>query len=104
MKIILAAGLAGLLGFSLYTMRDAGVPFATQADSQIYIHGTPVCVTRHHHGIVARVGECDRGGDREEGEFTGKVPYHGHPGRNLPPGHPPIDGPMFPEENRRVLI
>lgn len=104
MKIILAVGLAGLLGFALFTMLHAEVPFTTQAFSQIYIHGTPVCVTHQRHGIVARVGECDEGRVHPDGEFTGEVPFHGPPGMNLPPGHPPIDGNLFPEENRRILI
>jgi len=103
-KIILGLMLAGFLGFALFSMHNADIAFATRGYSQIYIHGTPVCVTRHHQGIVAQVGECDMGGTRSDGEFTGEVPFHGHPGRTLPPGHPPIDGTMFPEENRRVLI
>jgi len=103
-KMILAIGLAGLLGFALFTMLHGDVPFMTKAYSQIYIHGTPVCVTRQHQGIVAQVGECDEARAHPGGEFTGEVPFHGHPGRNLPPGHPPIDGNMFPEENRRVPI
>lgn len=104
MKIILAVGLAGLLGFLLITMLHSDVPFTTKAYSQIYIHGTPVCVTQHYHGIAAQVGKCDEAGAYRGREFTGEVPFHGSPGRELPPGHPPIDGNMFPEENRRVLI
>lgn len=104
MKIILAVGLAGLLGFALFTLLYAEVPFATKASSQIYIHGTPVCVTWQHHGIVARVGECGEAGTPPDEGFTGEVPFHGRPGMNLPPGHPPTDGTLFPEENRRVPI
>lgn len=104
MKIILAVGLAGLLGFMLFTMLNAEVPFTRKAHSQIYIHGTPVCVTQRSHEIVAQVGKCDGARAYPDREFTGEVPFHGHPGRELPPGHPPIDGNMFPEENRRVLI
>jgi hypothetical protein len=34
-----------------------------------------------------------------------RLPFRdGHPGMNLPPGHPPIDQEMFPGENRRMLI
>lgn len=104
MRTILAVGLAGLLGGLLFLVMHADVPFTTPASSQIYIHGTPVCVTRQHYGIVAQVGECDEGRGHPDGEFTGEVPFRGHPGIDLPPGHPPIDGNLFPEENRRVLI
>lgn len=103
-KIILAAGLAGLLGFALFSMLHADVPFATKTYSQITIHGTPVCVTRQDHGIVAKVGECDEAGVHPNREFSGKIPFHALPGMNLPPGHPPIDGNLFPGENRRVPI
>ncbi len=104
MKIILAMMVTGLLGFALFSLLHANVPFSKKTYSQIYIHGTPVCVARQDQGIVARVGECDRDAFRPAPEYSGEVPFHGRPGMNLPPGHPPVDGNMFPEENRRVPI
>jgi len=103
-KILLSVALAGLLGLALFTLLNADIPFLRKAYSQIYIHGTPVCVTRQPHGIVAQVGECDAAGIPPRGGFSGEVPFHGRPGMNLPPGHPPIDGNLFPEENRRIPI
>src|SRR5512142_2700149 len=35
------------------------------SESQIYIHGTPVCVFRDGDGIVARVGNCGPGADTD---------------------------------------
>lgn len=104
MKILFSVALAGLLGLAVLILLRSEIPFAKQAYSQIYIHGTPVCVSRQFHGIVAQVGECDEAGIRPHGEFSGEVPFQGRPGMHLPPGHPPIDGNMFPEENRRVPI
>lgn len=74
------------------------------SSSQIYIHGTPVCVTQEGKDIMARVGECAIPGVPPDAGSLEKLPYHGHPGMQLPPGHPPIDQEMFPGENRRVLI
>ena len=104
MKLMIAVGLAVLLGFALFGVLRTDGPFATVAFSQIYIHGTPVCVTRHPRGIVARVGECGEAGAFPDGGFHRDIPFHGRPGMRLPPGHPPIDGNLFPEENRRIPI
>ncbi|GAB4364491.1 MAG: hypothetical protein Kow00128_06210 [Deltaproteobacteria bacterium] len=102
--MLISVGLVGLLVLALFTLLHIDVPFAGKATSQIYIHGTPVCVTQRPHGILAQVGECDPGRISPHGEYSGEVPVHGHRGRDLPPGHPPIDGNLFPEGNRRVLI
>lgn len=104
MKTILAVGLAGLLGGLLFLAMHADVSFSRTASSQIFIHGTPVCVIQEGNGIVARLGDCGETENRPDETFHGRVPFHGHPGMNLPPGHPPIDGGITPEENRRVLI
>ena len=81
---------------------------ASSPSSQIYIHGTPVCVTSEGETIVARVGECGNGesgpGDGRDESSPERAPFHGHPRMDLPPGHPPIDGDMFPDRQRRVLI
>ncbi|HBX43193.1 MAG TPA: hypothetical protein DEH27_05115 [Deltaproteobacteria bacterium] len=106
MKTLLFATMAGMLLMVAIPHIPAGGPLATlvSSSSQIYIHGTPVCVTREGEDIVARVGECGVTRFSPDAESPERVPYHGHPGMQLPPGHPPIDQEMFPEENRRVLI
>jgi hypothetical protein len=105
-KKILLVSLAGMfLMFAMFQVQ-AGGPLTSlvSSASQIYIHGTPVCVTQEGKDIVARVGECGFPGVPPDADSLEKLPYHGHPGMQLPPGHPPIDQEMFPEENRRVLI
>ena len=106
MKPILAATIAGMFLLFAFLHLRASEPFATPlfSTSQIYIHGTPVCVTQQGKDIVAQVGECGVRPFPPEFESLERLPFHGHPGRNLPPGHPPIDQEMFPEGNRRVLI
>lgn len=104
MRMLISVGLVGLLGLALFTLLHSDVPFSGKATSQIYIHGTPVCVTQRPHGILAQVGECDPGRISPHGRYHGKMPYHGRPDMGLPPGHPPIDGNLFPGENRRVPI
>jgi hypothetical protein len=67
------------------------------SSSQIFIHGTPVCVTQRGGEIVAAVGECG---------FHESRPAPENPHVGLPPGHPPIDDEPFPgaDERRRTLI
>jgi hypothetical protein len=105
-KTLLFATMAGMLLMVAIPHIPTGGPLATlvSSSSQIYIHGTPVCVTREGEDIVARVGECGVTQFSPDAESPERVPYHGHPGMQLPPGHPPIDQEMFPGENRRVLI
>lgn len=69
------------------------------SSSQIYIHGTPVCVMRHGGEILASVGTCDSHGGRPwEGGFgTGG-------GSLLPPGHPPVDSSPEFEQLRKLPI
>jgi len=106
-KTILTVTLAGMfLLYAAFHFR-ASEPLASlvSSSSQIYIHGTPVCVTQQGKDIVAKVGECGVSTLPPDSDSMEKLPFrHGHPGMNLPPGHPPIDQEMFPGENRRVLI
>ncbi len=106
MKTILFATMAGiLLLIATAHIRTGGVlPTFVSSSSQIYIHGTPVCVTREGEEIVARVGECAITRLPPDADTPERAPFHGHPEMRLPPGHPPIDQEMFPQENRRVLI
>jgi hypothetical protein len=98
-KTILASTLIlalGITGFSLW-----GVVHAQRKDvssSQIFIHGTPVCVMQHAGEIIASVGICDTSGgeSREDGFgngglFHGETPSPLEPRLDLPPGHPPVD-------------
>lgn len=106
MKKILSVALAGtVLVFAMYLIR-ASEPLASFASSssQIYIHGTPVCVTQQGKDIVAQVGECGVSRLPPNADSVERLPFRGHPGMRLPPGHPPVDREMFPGENRSVLI
>ncbi len=105
MKAIVAIGLMALFIFvAVYqwgAYRSSVVPASASA-SQIYIHGTPVCVFRQGESIVARVGECEAGTEPRD-EAPGE-PAPG-PDLTLPPGHPPVGPDMSPNgEGRRVLI
>lgn len=107
MKTIAAIGLTVLLIVVLVVGVRAYLPspisgFASA--SQIFIHGTPVCVYRHGESIVARLGECagalPRDGAREE-----RLPEVDGPESGLPPGHPPVGPDMLPDgDTRRILI
>ena len=107
MKTILTVTLAGMfLLYAAFHFR-ASEPLASlvSSSSQISIHGTPVCVTQQGKDIIAEVGECGVRALPPDSDSMERLPFrHGHPGMNLPPGHPPIDQEMFPGENRRVLI
>lgn len=104
--LILALGIAGIsLWGAVHAQRMAVSP------SQIFVHGTPVCVMQQGREILATVGLCGTsGGESREDDFGSGGIFHGetpsflerHP--SLPPGHPPVDsGPSF-EKERRILI
>lgn len=98
MKKILATALIlalGVTGISLWgAARAQRMAFST---SQIFIHGTPVCVMQQAGQIRASVGMCELPGGDE-------TPSPHDPRLGLPPGHPPLDsGPDF-EQGRGVLI
>jgi len=104
--IIVASGITGIYLWDAAHTQRSGL-----SSSQIYIHGTPVCVIAHDRGIIASVGMCDpygkpswgRGFGTERG-FRGESPYDGEAPSGLPPGHPPVDSiPTF-GEGRRILI
>jgi len=105
-KKILSVALAGtVLLFAMYHIQ-ASEPLTSFASSssQIYIHGTPVCVTQQGRDIVAQVGKCSVPRHPPDADSLERLPFDGHRGLNLPPGHPPIDQEMFPDEQKRVLI
>ncbi|MGA7103857.1 MAG: hypothetical protein WBX49_00780 [Candidatus Deferrimicrobiaceae bacterium] len=106
MKKILSVALVGtILLLAMYLIPASGslTSFASSS-SQIYIHGTPVCVTQQGKDIVAQVGECDVPQLSPDVGSLERLPFHGHRGLNLPPGHPPVNPDIVPDENRRVLI
>ena len=103
--LVLAVGVAAASYWELGSARGMA-----RSTSQIFIHGTPVCVTRLGEEIRATVGACSAlpGGTDRDGSYRhhGRFPVPDNPGLELPPGHPPIgpdDGPVG-ERNRRVLI
>ena len=78
------------------------------ASSQIFIHGTPVCVTQRGGEIEAAVGDCGvlaGGPQKDSGGYGGGNLPPGHPRLGLPPGHPPIDaGPGTGDDGRRRTL
>lgn len=102
--LILTAGIA-----SLWLWGAGNAHSMAASSSQIFIHGTPVCITQHGGDIVAAVGVCGNGTGnphREYDGFHGGRPLPGNPHMGLPPGHPPVDEEPFPgpEAGRRTLI
>lgn len=108
MKTIVAFGLMALFLFVAAVewrgSHTSAVPASASA-SQIYIHGTPVCVFRHGESIVARIGECETEAGPWDEEPGGQIPDDDAPALALPPGHPPVGPDMFPDGgDRRILI
>ncbi|RJP24593.1 MAG: hypothetical protein C4529_02460 [Deltaproteobacteria bacterium] len=109
-KIVAAAAMiaAGLTAYSVWGIGQDR--YASDSSSQIFIHGTPVCVTQRGGGIEAAVGECEAVAGRGPGSGHGR--FHGGneaPGARvpaLPPGHPPVGPGSDPagESARRIPI
>jgi hypothetical protein len=104
--MIVALGITGL--FLWHGQHARSIAFSS---SQIYIHGTPVCVMRHDGEINASVGMCDDYGDRSYGrgfgpgrEFLGESPFSDGAPTGLPPGHPPVDSFPTLEQGRKTPI
>ena len=86
--VMTAIGALSLWG-SVHARRMSG------PSRQIFIHGTPVCVTQRGGEIEAAIGECDSSPGASEGEWGGfhRTPRpFGNMNPELPPGHPPIFG------------
>lgn len=112
MKTVLAAVmilLLGATGISLWeTVHARRMAISS---SQIFIHGTPVCVIQQAGEIVASVGRCGTsGGESREGDFGNGGVFHGEapstpePRFELPPGHPPVDTTPSFGKGRKILI
>jgi len=104
--MIIALGITGIFLWGAVHARRMGI-----SSSQIFIHGTPVCVMQLAGEIVASVGRCGpSGGESREDAFGNGEGFHGGtpspigPRLGLPPGHPPVDSLPDPEEERRILI
>jgi hypothetical protein len=111
MKKILLLGSVFTVGMAAISFWGVGIYSSLAASSsQIFIHGTPVCVTQRGGEIQATVGACNLlRGESPQSDSEGyheRVPGPGHPALELPPGHPPIgpdDGPIT-DRHRRTLI
>lgn len=100
--VMTALGVLSLWG-SVHARRMSG------PSSQIFIHGTPVCVTQRGGEIEAAIGECGSSSGASEGGWDGfgrTPPPFGNRNPGLPPGHPPIGGiPDLGDEGvRRIPI
>ncbi|MGE5189084.1 MAG: hypothetical protein ACM3NF_03395 [Gemmatimonadota bacterium] len=108
MKTFVAIGLSALFLVAVAaawgTYSAAHPVAATASASQIYIHGTPVCVFQHGKSIVARVGECGPGASRRDEPPAGTAPDLRGAEPGLPPGHPPVGPDMPPDGAGRRLV
>lgn len=111
MKRYLAAGLAlTLAGFGGFLLSAHRSPAALilpvePTSSQIYIHGTPVCVFLLDGNIIAKVGTCgEAAGPEEDASPPSKNPFSENPPETLPPGHPPVTPDMSVDGPRPIPI
>jgi hypothetical protein len=103
---LLALGVTGVLLWEAAQARRM-----PSSSSQIFVHGTPVCVVQEAGAIYASVGMCDASGSGSRGDDAGnggafheETPSRLGPRFGLPPGHPPIDSSPAFEEGRRTPI
>jgi len=89
--MILALGVASILLWEAAHARSMAV-----SSSQIFVHGTPVCVVQQAGEIFASVGMCGASGSESAEDDE--------PRFGLPPWHPPVDSHPHFEEGRRILI
>jgi hypothetical protein len=104
--LILALGITGISLWGAVHAKRMAV-----SSSQIFVHGTPVCVTQQAGEIIASVGMCGAsGGESREDGFGNGDGFHGgthyplEPDFGLPPGHPPVDSTPSFERRRGILI
>lgn len=104
--LILALGITGIFLWGAVHAQRMDV-----SSSQIFIHGTPVCVMQHAGEIITSVGRCGASGaESRENGFEHGEDFHGEahsplgPRPGLPPGQPPVDSTPTFEEGRRILI
>ena len=112
MKTILATATILALGVTAILLWEAAhARRMAVSSSQIFVHGTPVCVVQQAGAIFASVGMCGASGSGSRGDdvgnggdFHGETPSTIEPRFGLPPGHPPIDSSPAFEEGRRIAI
>jgi hypothetical protein len=105
-KKIVLLGLAAaflVVAFARWHVHPPAAPTFTSS-SQIYIHGTPICVFTLGGNVVAQVGQCPDTPGAEKEDPGEEAPFRGQPGMGLPPGHPPVDRDWFPDGQRTVPI
>jgi hypothetical protein len=90
----------------LWRVHGAATVRSGPATSQIYVHGTPVCIMQDGDRIMAMIGECDAS-EAPQGlhpDLPGRRPFHGTPGLALPPGHPPVPFDLTPKAGRLIPV
>ena len=102
--LVLSASLAAVSLWGIVHARRMGV-----SSSQIFLHGTPVCITQRGGEIEAAIGECGSSPgapEEEDGDFHGTPYPFGNPSVGLPPGHPPVgnDPDLGDDDSRRTPI
>ena len=102
--LVLSTCLAAFSLWGIVHARRMGV-----SSSQIFLHGTPVCITQRGGEIEAAIGECGStpGASEEEDSGFHVAPYpFGNPNAGLPPGHPPVgsDPDLGDEDTGRTPI
>ena len=106
MKRLIAVVLSGILLAAVlvqwHAYRAAAV--SPPSGNEIFIHGTPVCIFRQGENVMAKVGHCPGAPSGEDEVPAERPPFHGPPGMQLPPGHPPVDREMTPDGQRTVPI
>ena len=113
MKTYFAIGLTlllvgiGVFRHQAYRVAENRVPALepSSSSSQIYIHGTPVCVFEMNGNILAKVGPCAEAAGPEGNDPPQSGPFSDNPSMKLPPGHPPVNpDDMSLDEPRRIQI
>jgi hypothetical protein len=102
--IILALGAVCIAGMFAWLHADRVAARGEAPHAQIFIHGTPVCVFTLGGNIMAKVGQCPETPGVNNGDPAENAPFHGRPGMDLPPGHPPVDRDLFPDGKQLIPI
>lgn len=102
LRIGLAVAVPVLLFAGWHSYRAATAD--SSSFSQMFIHGTPVCVYQNGEDVVAKIGECPDESGGGNGSLRRNSPFHGQRGMELPPGHPPVDEKSFTDDRRTIPI
>jgi hypothetical protein len=106
-KVVLLSSVGFVLAvLALWWIHGAATIRSGPATSQIYIHGTPVCIMQDGDRIMAMIGECDAP-EPPQGfhpDSPGRRPFRGTPGLTLPPGHSPIPFDLAPKAGRLISV